>query len=242
MKMKAIGNILVFTLLFGLAALNGSGQSKFIDLVVSLTGSVYNEITHVPISVEMKAFDEEGKVVYRGKSNAAQKGYYFITGLKPGKTYTVRFGDFEYFNQKYDVTIPNTDKYSEFSHDFLVKPKQKGLEFLIEVSPFELNKSKIRVGADLFLQDFVSTLKENSRVKFMITTYPDNDNKLDLNKRITEERAQALKAYFVSKGINESRISLKSESTTDPKNPPPSKKRAKGKRYTGSSYIVIVDI
>ncbi len=213
-------------------------DAQFTKLVVSLTGNILDAINKQPITVELQALDKTGKIVYRGKSN---KGYYFITGLKPGETYTMKFGDFNYFNQTHDVEIPKTDKYSEFSHDFLVKPRQKGLKVLIPVPPFELNKTKIRYGIDILLEDVVSMLKENPKVKFEIACYPDNDFDIVINKTLTRERCENFKDYLVNSGINEERISLRPEIAIDKDNPPPTQKTAKGKRYIGSTYIIVQD-
>lgn len=208
--------------------------------IVSVTGSVFNANTKDPIRISYKLLDETGKTFRRGKTNAAQNGYYFITGLKPGNTYTIVFeGDDNYFKAEYPIEIPNTDKYEEFSKDFLIIPKYKGVEIAQKVPVFELNKTKLRGGADFFLDDFMKTIKENPGIKFKIVAYPDNNNDAIVNEALTKARCNALKDYFVSKGVNEERILTEYNKSTDPKNPLPTEKRAKGKRYIGSVYYVV---
>jgi outer membrane protein OmpA-like peptidoglycan-associated protein len=233
--------IIIALLIISTLLIIGKSQAQYTKLVVSLTGSVIDEETRKPISTEMAAFDETGRQVYRGKSNGAEKGYYFITGLQAGQVYTIKFGDFEYFKQSFDVQIPNTNKYAEFSHDFLVKPKRKGVRFTVSPSPFEFGKTRLRYGADVVLEEIRNVIKTNPRMKFEIVSYPDDNKDNNLNKKITEDRCKALVEHFVSNGIKSDRISIKPEAVIDPQNPLPTRKTAKGKRYIGSTYLVVTD-
>ncbi len=208
--------------------------------IVSVTGSVFNQITKDPIRVKYKVVNEKGKTITRGKTNASQNGYYFITGLKPGNKYKMIFDKNDgYFKANYTIDIPNTNKYAEFSRDFLVPPKYQGLEIPQMVSTFEINKTKLRGGSEFFLSDVVEMLKGNPTVKFTIVAYPDNAKDEAVNKSITDVRCKALYDFFTSNGISPDRIALDPHSSTDPKNPPPTKKRAKGKRYIGPIYYKI---
>ncbi|MFC2131022.1 OmpA family protein [Bacteroidota bacterium] len=230
---------IIAAILIGLIILFEPSANAQLRTVVSVTGSVFNSNTKDPIRIKYKLLDETGKTFRRGKTNAAQNGYYFVTGLKPGKNYTIVFeGDENYFKAEFPIEIPNTDKYEEFSKDFLVVPKYKGVEIAQRVPVFELNKTKLRGGADFFLEDFMQTLNENPKIEFTIVAFPDNNKDDVVNEAVTKARCKALKDYFVSKGIGQDRIDVKANSSTDPKNPLPKEKRAKGKRYTGSVYYV----
>lgn len=231
----------VFLLFFGFSFLNAQNKT-----VVSVTGSVYNELTKEPISVNLDIFDESGKKITRVKSNA-KDGYYFITGLTPGKTYIIRnFLDMQstlkLFRHKIEIAIPNTGQYAEFSRDILLKPMETGLALPFQVSPFSPpNKIVIRPGAEHFLQSNLDVIKENPKVKFQICAYPDTD-KNPKNLSITESRAQAIKDFFVQKGIEASRLEIKGYSEIDPKNLPKTGKASKGKKYKGSIYLVVLGL
>ena len=138
--------------------------------------------------------------------------------------------------------LPISSKYQEISRDFLVKPLKVEAKIPFRVPPFELHKTKIRFGSEDFLEELLGTMVNNPNVKFEILCYPDNDNDPISNKRMTEERCKALTAYFTTNGVNMERITIMGSDKTDPNNPPPATKRAKGKRYIGSSYIVIKSI
>lgn len=216
-------------------------SSQLVGTVVAITGSVFNSVTREPVTAYLVVLDANGKRVNATRSNSAENGYYYITSLKPGQKYFITVSQPNYFKEKFEIEIANTDKYTEISRDFLITPIQKGIDLPLTISPFELNKSKLRFGSEYLLGDIVSTLINNSEIKVDIICYPDNNLDKQENQILTEERAKALKAFLVENGVNETRISIKPNSSTDPKNPPPIEKRAKGKRYIGSTYIRVSD-
>lgn len=207
--------------------------------LVSLSGNVTNAVTKEPVTVYLKILDSQGKMVTVGRSSSADKGKFFIPGLQPGETYYVEIKQKDYFHEKYEIKLPNTGKYNEISKDFLVKPLVKGIHIPIAVPPFELNKSKLRFGVNQVLDDYKNSLITNSTINFQILCYPDNDKDKAANKKLTDERAKSLLNYFGSAGIDLSRITIQGMDITDPNNPPPKEKTAKGKRYIGTSYIVV---
>jgi outer membrane protein OmpA-like peptidoglycan-associated protein len=231
--------VIIASLLLVTFAIYELAQAQLTNVVVALTGNVMDQVSKEPVNVRLECWDQNNKRIYKGNSNAAQGGYYYMTGLKPGQTYTIKFSDLEYFKEEFTIEIPSTDKYQEFSRDFLVKPKEVGLKIPMKVPPFELNKSKLRAGYEFFLRDILKTIELNRRIHFEIVCYPDNDDDPTANKTLTEARASALMEYFRKNGVAGNRVTVKGNTATDPNNPPPTKKRAKGKRYIGSTYFVI---
>ena len=206
-----------------------------INVVVSVTGTVLKANDRNPASVNITFYDSNNKRVGSSRSNA-KDGYYLVTGLKPGETYKVKIEHPDFFQEEVTVSTPRTSKYSELSRDFLVKPLS------LPVTPFELNKSKLRVGSEEFLAETVEALLMNPSVKVQISSYPDEMESKEANIKLTRERCETLKAFFVAKGVSADRISIVPSENADPINPPPMKKAAKGKRYIGSTYIVVTKI
>lgn len=231
--------LLVF-LLAVFAAGSLSSQIKSIKLVVSLTGSVIDHHTRDYVTIRYEVFDTSGKRIARGRSNSAEKGYYFITGLKPGQQYTIKFFDMAYLRTEYRFDIPYTDKYAEYSKDFLVVPRKKDIKIFISVPPFELGKTKLRYGIDDYLDFYAKIVARNPRIKFEIQCFPDTPADLDKNIVLTEGRANSLKNFFINKGAKPEKVTTKGFADTDKLHPPPVKKRSKGKRYIGSSYLMVL--
>ena len=237
-KMKS--NIGIFILLF---VITGSvSHAQLVNPVVALTGSVIDAVSKDPITAIMVVTDESGKRVNATRSNGAENGNYYITSLKPGHKYTVTVSNTYYLKEKYEIEISNTYQYTELSHDFLIVPLAKDTKIPLTVPPFELNKSKLRYGADYVLENIKSTMAHNPNVKFEIFCYPDNDDNPAENETLTRERSKSIEKYFIAQGIDASRITTGNSKKTDPLNPPPTKMKAKGKRYIGTTYIKITDL
>ncbi|MDX9790732.1 MAG: OmpA family protein [Candidatus Kapabacteria bacterium] len=232
--------ILLITAFLLISAINYS-NAQMIKAVVAVTGSIRDELNKEPLTVSIEVFDNTGKKVNSTKSNSYDEGYYFVTGLKPGNVYTFDLQSENHFSESLTISVPNSDKYLEISRDFNLKPLTKNAKIPLAVSPFEYNKSKLRFGSAVALERLASTLKNNPNVKFTILSYPDNDKDANENKELTRKRADALQDYFVIQGVEESRIQIRESAATDPDLPPPTEKRAKGKKYIGTTYIVIND-
>lgn len=218
-----------------------SAFSQFTKTVVSVTGTIKDEVSKKSITADIKVFDNTGKQINATKSMAHEDGSYFVTSLFPGNTYSLEISAPNYMKENLTVSIPNTDKYLEVSRDFNLKPLEKNAQFALVVSPFEFNKTKLRFGSAVALERLASTLRNNPKVKFTILSYPDSDENSEVNRRLTSQRADALMDYFIIQGIEPGRIQIKGSDKTDPASPPPTEKRAKGKNYIGTTYIIVND-
>jgi hypothetical protein len=236
-----IQKILFFGLIMLLIA-NLPIWGQFTSAVVSISGTVKNAITKEPMTVYVVAFDQGGKKVNVARSNSSENGYYFLTGLKPGNTYQIVVEFSGFIREEYTLDIPPTTHYTEFSKDFALVPLSVGVSIPIPVPPFELNKSKLRFGSEDFIEPFAKEFSQNKKIKFEIICYPDNTNGDNDNLKLTEERAKSLMSFFISKGVDPEQIRIKGNAEPDPTNPPPTEKRAKGKRYIGPTYLHIISI
>ncbi|MFH1051077.1 MAG: OmpA family protein [bacterium] len=232
--------ILTALFVYGIMAFNANAQ--MLTTVVAVTGNIFDAVTKEPQTVFVIVLDENGNKVTATRSNAYENGYYYVTGLKPGNKYIIRLKKTKYFLENYEIFIANSDKYEEISRDFLVKPLFVGAKIPFQVPPFELNKSKLRYGAEEFLSDITNTLVNNSEVEIEIHSYPDAIGNKSENLTLTTERCKSLLNHFVTNGIANTRLTIKPHDSVDPDNPPPTKTKAKGKRYIGPSYIIVKEI
>jgi outer membrane protein OmpA-like peptidoglycan-associated protein len=228
--------ILILSIFFSFSAFS----QGLINTTVSLTGNVFNQVSKLPETAVIKVTDTEGRRVGATRSNGAQNGAYFVAGLKPGQNYMVEITKKDFLTERYKLSVPNTGKYLEISHDFLIKPLKVGVKIPIAVTPFELRKSKLRFGAELYLDDWIDVFKDNPEVTVRVLCFPDSKGDANENQKITDERANAIKDFFIEKGVNASRLSTAGSKVVDPDNPPPTEKAAKGKRYVGPCYIEIL--
>ena len=71
---------------------------------------------------------------------------------------------------------------------------------------FETGKAIIKKKSYPILNDIVKIMKENPSYKLSIVGHTDNVGKPKLNKKLSLNRANAVKAYLKKKGVEESRM------------------------------------
>ncbi|MEN9796299.1 MAG: hypothetical protein RLZZ150_1276 [Bacteroidota bacterium] len=212
-----------------------------IGTVVTLTGYFLNAASLTPVEANYAVYDSQGKKVGQSFRSSATDGY-LQTGLKAGQTYTIRVEDPRYFRQEFAIDLPATSKYLELSKDFVVRPMEAGRKIKVTPVPFDVKKSALKTGAEDDLADLVRVLTMNPGANIEIVCYPDAEGTADASQKISQARAEALKAHFASKGVSAARISIKAVTTVDPLDPPPIRPTAKGKRYVGPVYLVITKV
>ncbi|MFN3306468.1 MAG: OmpA family protein [Candidatus Kapaibacteriota bacterium] len=232
----------IFSLFVLLLTISVEVNAQFTNAVVSISGTIKNAITKEPMTTYVTAYDQQNRKINSARSNASDNGYYFLTGLKPGQKYLIVVEQPGYLKEVYELNIPHSTQYLEYSKDFALIPFAEGSSIPISVPPFELNKTKIRFGAEAYLEPFAKEFSTQKNSVFEIICYPDKASSRDENLKLTEERAKSLMSYFISKGIEPERIRIRGNSEPDPINPPPLEKRAKGKRYIGTTYIKILKL
>ena len=71
---------------------------------------------------------------------------------------------------------------------------------------FTFNSIDIQQNEDTKLNDILKTLKENPNMKVTVTGWSDTKGSVAVNKRISRQRAEAVKTWLVKNGIEASRI------------------------------------
>lgn len=81
---------------------------------------------------------------------------------------------------------------------------------------FDVNKSTIKPESMGALNEIVKLMKDHSDLKFEINGHTDADGKADANMKLSQERADAVKAKLVDMGIDESRLTTKGFGASKP--------------------------
>jgi len=81
---------------------------------------------------------------------------------------------------------------------------------------FATGTAKLATKSNASLNRVVAILNENPTVKLSIEGHTDNAGDDAKNQKLSEDRAAAVKAYFISKGISEDRITSEGFGETRP--------------------------
>lgn len=81
---------------------------------------------------------------------------------------------------------------------------------------FDVNKSTIKPESMGALNEIVKLMKEHSDLKFEIDGHTDSDGKADANLKLSQDRADAVKAKLTEIGIDAARLTTKGFGATKP--------------------------
>ena len=86
-------------------------------------------------------------------------------------------------------------------------------DFTVE---FAFNDTKINPSAKSELDYVVKALNSNPKITLALEGYTDSIGDAEYNKKLSERRAQSVKDYLVSQGIDSSRLTIRSFGLTNP--------------------------
>jgi OmpA-OmpF porin, OOP family len=81
---------------------------------------------------------------------------------------------------------------------------------------FEFNKATIRPESYPILNDVAAVLKDNPQLNIMIEGHTDAVGGVEYNQKLSDRRAQSVKAFLVSKGVASSRLATKGQGKLQP--------------------------
>lgn len=103
--------------------------------------------------------------------------------------------------------------------DLSVKPLKVGEAYTINDILYATNSAELNDKSKFILQGFTRFLKENPTIHVAINGHTDDQGDDALNLTLSESRANGVKNYLVSQGLDERRLSSKGYGETAPKLP-----------------------
>lgn len=177
--------------------------------VTVLKGVITDAKTRKPVEASVLIIDNStGDTLSVLRSNR-KTGRYLIT-LPPGKNYGIVASAPGYLFCSENVDIPATQlEYQEVVQDLELQPLQKGSRVVLNNIFFDFDKATLRRESQPELNRLVKMLRENPRLRLRIGGHTDNKGSDEYNQKLSENRAQAVVAYLVSKGIAADRLEAK---------------------------------
>src|SRR5690606_2716793 len=83
---------------------------------------------------------------------------------------------------------------------------------------FAFNSTVIDEESEAYLRDLANIMKENQKLRLMLTGHTDNVGSDRFNLALSLERAKAIKRILVAQGVDEDRISVEGKGMREPLN------------------------
>lgn len=142
-------------------------------------------------------------------------GKYQIT-LSKGKKYGIFAESKGYVSVNYNIDLDTLTGYMKLDKDIVMFPIKKGELIRINNIFFEFAKFDLLPESFPELIRLAKILKENPEINIQINGHTDDVGADDRNLKLSLERANSVKEFLVSKGIEKNRLKVKGFGKTQP--------------------------
>ncbi|MCZ2474880.1 OmpA family protein [Aquirufa ecclesiirivi] len=101
--------------------------------------------------------------------------------------------------------------------DLVMAPIAKGSSMTINNLFFETGKATLTAESDPELKRIVQVMQENATLQIEISGHTDNTGSDELNNKLSQDRADAVKNYLINQGVKSDRIRTKGYGKMKPK-------------------------
>jgi outer membrane protein OmpA-like peptidoglycan-associated protein len=177
-------------------------------------GKVYDAKTNKGLPSAVELTDLETKQVV-SKVQTDETGNYLIT-LPIGKDYAFNVSRKGYLFFSDNFPLKNNAPDSTYNIDIPLQPLEKNATVILKNIFFDVNKYNLQPESFVELDNLVELLKENPALSISINGHTDNTGNPADNMKLSNNRANEVVRYLVSKGIAASRLTAKGWGETQP--------------------------
>lgn len=184
--------------------------------VVIMSGRVVDDKTGKPIP--------DAKIIYKSLSNGEEGEAYTnpLTGewkivLPYGAKYSYRAEAKEFIGIEKSLDLTEIKEYKEYKNDLLkLAPIEVGVDVPLNNIFFEYAKAVLQPTSFPELDRIADTMKENPNLVIEIQGHTDNVGSDESNQKLSQDRAEAVRKYLLSKKIQTARITSVGYGETKP--------------------------
>ncbi len=178
------------------------------NAVVLISGRVYNPENKMPVEAEIHYYSlPDGKEAGVAKSNYGN-GFYRIV-LPYGKQYSFMANASGYYSISNYLDLSVINEYKEMTTDIEMKPIQVGESIRLNNIFFDFNQATLKPESYQELDRMVKFMSESPAMEIELSGHTDNVGSDEYNLTLSQQRANAVTDYLISKGINSGRITAK---------------------------------
>lgn len=184
--------------------------------VVLVKGIVFNSETKLPMAATIHYRELGSKEVADHVTSDPKTGA-FMLALRKGKKYSLTADKQHFLSVHENLDLVDLKAYKEQEVDLYLTPIKKGEKLVLNNLFFKANTADILPESHEELDKIVEVLKVNRNLKIEVSGHTSkNNSKPEWNQNLSQNRANAVKAYFVEKGIAKTRINAVGYGNTKP--------------------------
>lgn len=176
------------------------------DAMMVVSGRVLDSRSSVPVGAGITVTDlVSGETIANFRSDDRNGDYYVI--LKQGGRYSITAEADGYIFYSDEYTAPERAEARELKRDIALQPADGGATRLLVF--FDYDKTELKRESIPDLDRATGFLRAHPGTSIEIAGHTDSVGSTSYNQRLSHDRAASVKRYFVSKGIADTRITVR---------------------------------
>jgi OmpA-OmpF porin, OOP family len=184
----------------------------------------FPKVATVNVTVtNMKGQPKKGEqVLFRGESGKILSGISDAAGkikqlLPPGDTYNVSVKSISDTTKYAIITVPALAEDEYFTEPFWVNIKfEPARSYRLDNVHFDTDKASLRSDSYTELSELLEYLQRHEEIKIEIAGHTDNVGTDAHNLKLSQDRANTIRNYLISKGVKAIRLTAKGYGAAQP--------------------------
>jgi len=185
-----------------------------VESLYYITGRILDKKSGLPLTAKLEFIDvNASKVIATGITG--DSGIYKVAFEDP-KQYGVEIIARDYMFFLDTVNMTNAIPDMPYNRDFYLDKIEVGTKVVLENIYFETGKAILAAASYPTLNQVIDFMKSNESLKMEISGHTDNVGSLQLNTKLSENRARAVVDYLVANGIDKTRLEARGYGFSQP--------------------------
>jgi outer membrane protein OmpA-like peptidoglycan-associated protein/tetratricopeptide (TPR) repeat protein len=173
-----------------------------------IKGTVKDANGNVPKDVVITVSNNEtGEIVGTYIPNSKTGNYLFI--LPPGANYNITYEAEGYLFKSENIDIPEDANYFQINKAIELEPIQIGSKIVLNNIFFDFDKATLRDISKIELEKLTKLMVNNPKIIVEISGHTDAKGNENYNLKLSQDRAQAVVNYLITRGIDKNRMIAK---------------------------------
>ncbi len=168
-------------------------------------GKILDGILQTPIQAKIKIYDNSTGEVYTSVSSNSATGK-FLLSLPSGLNYGISVEAEGYLFHSENFNIPVGSAYNMVSKEIALKNIDIGSKIALRNVFFETGKSEVKIDSYPELDRLIQLMLDVPLLKIELSGHTDNVGNDEYNLNLSQRRADAVRAYLTSRGVDKSRV------------------------------------